>query len=239
MRLRRFDRPKFDSSEGLFFGFEVDAYKDFIKFGEDNIDRETKSLKIQFEAFQKDVENKILKYDERYLEHIQDNYIDEFGKIDYDFRQNLRRSQIVMLYSSLESKLRDGCNSYAKAYNKEYTVSNLNGQNDLDNIKLFLKRSMNIKIDELNPEWKFVNDLRKVRNKMVHHNGLVNSDDSDFKSISEFSKNRFKIVMVIKPKTYLIELNNPEFLKEIIDNISKLYHKILDLEMEQIKAAKK
>lgn len=239
MRSRSFlDRPTFDSAEGVFFGFELDAYRDFIAFGESNIEKESQQLERQFEEFQDDVKSGKSKIDIQYLDYVENNYYDEFGKIDYDFRQNLRRSQIIMLYSFLESKLKEGCNSYAKAHNKKNTIGNLKGQSDLDKIKLFIKRSMGIKIDDLNPEWNYLNNVRVVRNKIVHHNGLIKKSDKDFNKIEKFSKNHFDLVLIDEPDNYLIELNHEDFLKEVISNISKLYHNIIDLEVEQLKASK-
>lgn len=239
MRSRSFlDRPSFDSSEGVFFGIELDTYRDFIVFGESNIEIEGQRLNKEFETFQEELRKNKSKYHEQYIEHIQDNYIDEFTKINSDYIQNLRRSQIIMLFSFLESKLKEGCNSYAEAHNKEYTISNLKGQSDLDKIKLFIKRSMGMKIDDLNPEWNYLNSVRVVRNKIVHHNGLIKKSDKDFNKIEKFSKNHFDLVLIDEPDNYLIELNREDFLKEVISNISKLYHKIIDLEIEQIKASK-
>lgn len=232
MRLQSFDRSKFDNEEGLFFGFELDVYRDYIDFNEKNIDRETEKIGEEFEALADKLKTTPKEYDPRYFEYLQDNYIDTFKKLDYDFRQNLRRSQIIMLYSFLELKLKEGCNSYAEAHNKEYTISQLKGQNDLDKIKIFFKRSMNIKIDDLNPEWKFLNDLRKVRNRIVHHNALITTSDKDFKAIKEFEFDKYTLIKQREPETYLIELVNKSFAQEIIENISNLYHKIITIEME-------
>ena len=35
---------KFDNADGIFFGLELDSYRDYINFNENNIDRETNIL---------------------------------------------------------------------------------------------------------------------------------------------------------------------------------------------------
>lgn len=237
MRLNRFLRPKFDSSEGIFFTLELEAYKDFIDFNEKNIKKEIKKINKEFSNLQKKFENEPAKYNAA-MDFLEQDYIDALQKLDNEYKQNLRRSQIILLYSFLEVKLRDGCNSYASFYNKEYTVGNLRGQNDLDKIKLFIKNSMHIKINELNPEWNFLDNLRKVRNKIVHHNGSIKKTDKDYRAISQFSENRFQLNADKRSENFVIELSDNKFLKEIIENISKLYYKILDLEINQLKEDK-
>lgn len=230
-------RPKFDSSEGIFFTLELEAYRDFIDFNEKNIEKEINKINKEFDNLQKNFDREPLKYDAA-MDFMEQDFIDDLKKLDNEFRQNLRRSQIILLYSFLEVKLRDGCNSYASFHNKEYSVSNLRGQNDLDKIKLFFKKSMHIKVNELNPEWNFLDNLRKVRNKIVHHNGIIKKVDNDYAAISQFSENRFQLNADSRSENYVIELSDNRFLSEIIENISKLYHKILNLEINQLKENK-
>ena len=173
---------KFDNADGIFFGLELDSYRDYINFNENNIDRETNILNERFDELEKSFGTNSSRYDEEFLEHIRDNHIDEFKKFDDDFRQNLRRSQIIMLYSFLEQKLKVGCNSYARGHQQKYFVNDLKGQNDLDKIKVFIKKSMRIEINELNPEWSFLDNVRKVRNNIVHHNCIVKKQDNSLAS---------------------------------------------------------
>jgi hypothetical protein len=43
------------------------------------------------------------------------------------------------------------------------------------------------------PEWNFINNFRKIRNKIVHNESLVDLNYDEFKTINQFSENNFTL----------------------------------------------
>ena len=98
---------------------------------------------------------------------------------------------------------------------------------------------MDIDIDDLQPEWNYINNLRKLRNIIVHHNGQIKPDHSDYKSFKNFSNDRFELTGGTNSKSYLIEIKNKEFLLEIPDVIFRLLQSIGKCEEKNLKLTDK
>jgi hypothetical protein len=95
----------------------------------------------------------------------------EYGKIKKNFLAIFRESLVVFLYSNLEHYLQKICNYFQcmKKINVSYT--DIQGKGIFQAIH-FLKLLCNINLKEAK-EWHEINCFNKVRNAIVHKNGLI------------------------------------------------------------------
>ncbi|MAO07561.1 MAG: hypothetical protein CL596_02480 [Alteromonas sp.] len=215
-----------------FIQFEFHLIEDYMNHMETHFERELKSIESEYEKFHKSKEDKS-EYSEEYLNHVQDSFIDDIFMFNDVYIKNYRNAQIIQLYSFLEDVLKRGCDRFAHYKKTDYKVDDLKGNNDIDKIKKFLKQSAKVDFSLLNPEWKFMDDFRQVRNLIVHHKGLiknndtVNNSDKKFNSIKNFSKGRFMLKNYASSDyKFEIVFDNPSFFKEVIRNIESLLEKI-------------
>lgn len=198
--------------------FTMSSLKGYIQLVETNMQAEADKMKLEFEKTIKDVETDKNNSDE-YISHIIDTLSEEFRELDYNFKGWFRNSIIIQLYSFLEVNLTKYCENHKNRYNKEYSLRDLKGQNDLDKIAKYLKNSAEIDIKQLT-QWKFIDNIRKLRNCIVHAEGRINTSNNDFRSISDFSKGRFKITNENGlPEIHQVYLDNKQFIKECISEI--------------------
>lgn len=83
--------------------------------------------------------------------------------------------------------------------------------------KKYLKQSAGIDISNL-PEWNFINTLRKIRNKMVHHESLIELSHPDYHTLHNFSLNNFTLKSHSEEE-YEIVLDKKEFIDFILKKL--------------------
>ena len=213
--------------------FEMMQIDDYIDEQERQFELQGKSLKDKFHQLQKDIEAGQVDAPPEYQNHLTSSLIDDIWQIDNHFKQFFRQSIVIQLYSFLEYKLKYGCDNYARQKNTAYKMSDMKGSSDMVKAKLFMSRSMGIAVKDLDPEWSYVQRLRKTRNILVHHNGELMSTHRDFKEIKAFEQKGFKLDYKTtqhtdsnKPQRYIIKFTDKAFLNNLSINIASLLNKI-------------
>lgn len=200
-----------------FLDLALKNYEVYIKFTEEYLDNEAEKFQ------QKHIES--LKNENRKL---REYYANRMLEIDLDFTQKYRESIIVQLYSFFERSLIASCEMYY--FNKEMEDNDdLERRNsDFDFIKSFLKNIAGIKLETINSELDFFGKLRVLRNRLIHHDTVMFSDDETrINEIRALSNNRFQLIEKKDfIKTYSIHFDNPKFALEIIHKIKTLYSKL-------------
>lgn len=206
-----------------FIELTISSFKNYYSLVEENLQKHHKTLlqkhteiTIKFEA-----EN----YQGEDLDNLYSSASEALNEVEIEFIQRFRKSIIIQLYSLVETELKSFCDAHASINLKEYKVSDLKGHNDLDKIKKYLTNSAGIKVGDYKL-WPFINDLRKLRNSIVHHDGLININDSDFNCIKKFSNGNFSVKG--HSTDYIIRLKQPEFMKLCIDNVGEFLVAIMD-----------
>ena len=206
---------------------------DYIDEQERQFELQGKSLKDKFHQLQKDIEAGQVDAPPEYQNHLTSSLIDDIWQIDNHFKQFFRQSIVIQLYSFLEYKLKYGCDNYARQKNTAYKMSDMKGSSDMVKAKLFMSRSMGIAVKDLDPEWSYVQRLRKTRNILVHHNGELMSTHRDFKEIKAFEQKGFKLDYKTtqhtdsnKPQRYILKFTDKAFLNNLSINIASLLNKI-------------
>lgn len=212
--------------------FEIGQLKQYINFMESHLDKEKKLIEKQYNEHIRKIETEKATemLDPEYEAMMNDHFVDEYWLVDKVFLKNHRYSQIILIFSFMEIRLKRGCDLYRARYEKEYGINDLRGGGDMEKIKIFLSKSMNIKVNELQPYWGFLDNLRKIRNIIVHRNGIVQRKAKEFRALEIYSKNRFTIKSNGDSEKCIIVLDRVYFLFEVLENISKLFLRIGELE---------
>jgi hypothetical protein len=115
----------------------------------------------------------------RYLEHV--------GKFKHEFLPRLRYSFIVQLYVVFETRARALCNELNRREpNLVLRVDDLKGGQYFGGIRLFLTKVRPCRIKC----WEGLDELRIVRNCIVHANGLVSEADRGKESLRRIAKSK-------------------------------------------------
>ena len=174
------------------------------------------------------IDHNPLTYSNEELTHIQDNLVDRLIEIDRDFVQSFRASMITQLFSFIERTIQDVCNSYCLMHNKEFGLDDLRGNSEFEKAKLFLTRSAGVNMKNLEPHWSFINNLRRVRNCIVHNNStILFGEDKKLEILKAFSKGRYTFYVRDREfKSHYLLFDNKKFIDEIIENILGLFEKL-------------
>ncbi len=209
--------------------FELRMLDDYIRDQEDQFEKQLANAQERYHEFEKDIAAGNVEGPAGYHDHIRDSIFEEMWKIDSNYIQFFRQSQIIQLYSFLEYKLRFACDTFAKIKKTVYTVRDLNGSSDMDKTKKFMVKSMGIDLRHLEPEWSFFQNLRKLRNIIVHHNAEFSDKDNDYPALNSFQKGRFELQERkfkksndTRPKWFEIKLTEKSFLPEITSKMETL-----------------
>jgi len=211
----------FDGGDLFYVELIMISFKNYLKLIEDNFNEQKKVLTDKYNGYKNSSENH-----DHFLSPLHMTY-DQLHELEEEFVQRFRQSFIIQLFSYVESDLKSTCTSHSSATESTYSITDLKGNNDLDKIKRYMSKSMNIEIAKF-PLWLFINSLRILRNKIVHENAMIQTQDSDFKNLSAFAKNKFKLQSHSpEPTFYHIKLYNRSFLDECIENIEKFMREIM------------
>jgi hypothetical protein len=168
------------------------------------------------------------KYADEYLNHLQDTLVEKVIEIDRDFVQSFRASMVTQLFSFIERTIQDVCNSYCLMHDKEFGLDDLRGNSEFEKAKLFLTRAAKVDIKELEPHWSYINNLRRVRNCIVHNNStILFGEDKKLEILKAFSKGRYTVYVRDREfKSHYLLFDNKKFIDEIIENILGLFEKL-------------
>jgi hypothetical protein len=154
-------------------------------------------------------------------------HVEDYNLVN-SFEGILINSLAIQLYSIMEVELHGFCNHWTKFSNEIYKVKDLKAHNDIDRVKIYLNKSMGIKKAFETSEWKFVENYREVRNKLVHQDGYLSKVEfGKFKEM-DVVKNGLIIVGNYKDGEYWVALNGSDFLFQASNTIYNLLQKFAD-----------
>ncbi len=212
----------------FFLDLELQTFRNYANFVEVHFDNSLTNHEKEYAEIMAKIEADPHKYPDNYLHHLQDTLVEKVIEIDRDFVQSFRASMITQLFSFIERTIQDVCNSYCLMHDKEFGLDDLRGNSEFEKAKLFLTRAAKVDIKELEPHWSYINNLRRVRNCIVHNNSTVFKDEiGKFNTIKSFSKGKYTLLEKdMEIVYYHIVLDNKNFINEIIDNILGLFEKL-------------
>jgi len=206
----------------------ITILKSYFEFGETNIEKEIELIRQKFYK-SPTLTYKMLKDDPTAFDEeksrLEDMYYENLYNMDMEIRSRFRQSLIIQLFSFMEVHLYKQCELHKKRNHKEYSVKDLNGNSDLDKVAKYIKYSAGIDIKAL-PHWRFIDNLRKLRNNIVHKEGRIVDKDS-YNGIKEFAVGNFELTKGIDEYEYQIILSKRDFIDYCIDEVSRFLHGIL------------
>jgi hypothetical protein len=190
--------------------------KDYLSNMEDHLQKVTE----QFEARVSDKTKTLTpgQFNEFMIDHVEEYifYYDEFPYI-------LRNSFFVSVYSLLEFDIDIVCRELKRTKEIPINLSDLYGDL-LKRLKLYFKLAAVEYSFNNSKTWKEINKYSKLRNCIVHSNGLLKKDDKDYKALIEYVPKRglIKERVIISGNVLEVELGlTKEFCKEVVDTMQK------------------
>jgi len=167
------------------------------------------------ESFKNRTDEETSGYSDDELEYYWDYHIDEFYEIKSVYPSILRYTIVVSVISTLEQTLVRIFNTEFKRnpYSRHFKTYH---ENTFIALSEYFKHEMKICIPKYNPEWKFILNLNKIRNNIVHNNGRV-YDDNNKLLLNKIIKNTPHIT-ISDSEEIIIE---KEFTDLMIDTILK------------------
>lgn len=152
-------------------------------------------------------------------------------KFDHDFPNKIRYSTLIQTYSILEFYSRWLCQNIGTLKSTVFQFSDLKGRSDLEKTKLFLKRVYEIDFSKLEPEWGFINKMRKIRNQIVHHNGeFTKKDDHVYRIITEIEGLGILLesddIDLQENRIYEIHIKSKELNEAFMNSIESFFQKL-------------
>ena len=130
-------------------------------------------------------ETNVSKDSPEYYLYVLDNITDRRTEISLIYPHNFRATFLIHIMSFIESTIRNICVNYEVNKSTETSYSAMKGSSNFIKTKEYLYKEAKINLDT-NKEWNFINTVRKIRNKLVHNQGIVCDSDNDFIEIEMF-----------------------------------------------------
>ncbi|GFO62562.1 hypothetical protein M1B72_20825 [Geomonas paludis] len=116
-------------------------------------------------------------------------------RYEFDFPSKIRYSYVVLLYITLEDRLRAVCDEIAKRRKLTITENNLKGS-VIERTKLFLTRVASVPVQDTDA-WQWLNDFQKVRDCIIHANGCT-AQSRDKKRLIELARKDIGLSLLVE-----------------------------------------
>ena len=100
---------------------------------------------------------------------------DDYYTIEEVYIGQYRKSTLVSIYSFLEYAMNDLCKLCQKFYAITLNYEHLKGAG-ITRAKLYLEKVIKVNFETLNPEWDELQNMNKVRNRIVHADGVLDEN---------------------------------------------------------------
>lgn len=166
------------------------------------------------------------------IKNLEDELASEGFKFDHEFPNRIRYSSIIQTYSMLEVYIKWLCENLKKINGFPLGITDLKGNSDLEKGKLYLKKIYKVDFEKLNPEWKFLNDMRKIRNQIIHNNGDFTTKDIEIIKIIKHNEDLGRMWEDIYPtmepdRDYEIKIKSKKLNKTFIENVRIFFDKLI------------
>lgn len=219
--------------------FDVDSFKDYHQFIENYIQSKLIEAEEHFKMIQAEY-NKLepeeiddVAFD--YRSSITDEKRTEYQTIKREFATRYRNSLVIQLFSFFEDKLNAYCEYKAlkpksSAENRKY-----------DDYKKLIKQSGKVDFSVHQPEWNFMENVKCLRNNIVHQGSTIGKSDKRFKPLFLFKEGNYSVVLkktrirgskrksiIQVPIEYDVILDDANFILKIISTIEAIFDKLYE-----------
>lgn len=164
------------SSLNLLFQFELDKLSDYLQRTEAFLEDE----KVKFGDWM-DAQAKRMSTED--AEQFYEWHSDDWAAVYEDFPRTLRYSLIVALYSNLEQFVRRVADAARHRSGELLEPNDLAGSAILFKHQTYLKKVIKINFPDQTPAWQHIVAMNKIRNAIVHEQGLIRATKKDLAAI--------------------------------------------------------
>ncbi|WP_324068262.1 MAG: hypothetical protein RSE15_10285 [Flavobacterium sp.] len=198
-------KKELEDSFTYHFFFNHGVYDEFIHY-EDLINETEKFLKTKYSEISNSKDDDII--DERFGKKMQ--YTEIFPEI-------LWKSIFLSIYFLLENSLDQICKNLRKSNSYNLTLKDISG-NGIFRSSLYLKKVCNLKAPFESNTWTEINNFNKIRNVLVHSDGILSKSVTDtIKICKKYNQIELK---EYDEDNFIIEINS-EFCKFSLKKIEK------------------
>ncbi len=203
--------------EEWFRSYRLDELKKYLDITEKYLQKAKSDFEAHLDEQRKKLSTTNLSPIE--LDEISDFYGDEYWRYSERFPRILRNSFLVSAISLLEYEMNIICNRLKKTQNIRINLSDLRGDT-LERIRKYFQNA-GFELPFNNPTWQKIKYYSKVRNCIVHTNGLTNElQYKDRKELLPYiTRNGIISQDTIKQEIALTE----QFCKEVVETIQTFF----------------
>jgi hypothetical protein len=175
--------------------------------------------------------------EEGWAAHVENQYYEEVAKLDYYFPHAFRSSFLIQIFSFIEFELKEICNHHHITLKTDVAISDFKGTSDLDKAKIYLTKICKIQINDLKPEWDYLLEIRKIRNVLVHYQGIIKPDQKERNQMLKFIANEDGVEIKEQPtdrrpdlskEDLTIMVTGRKFNETLLANAEAFFKKLLD-----------
>lgn len=100
-------------------------------------------------------------------------------RFDHAFPNRTRYFILIQIHVIIEFYIKWFCEESRKITLNPLSISDLKGNAELEKGKIYLSKIFQIDFKYFEPEWTFINNMRKIRNQIVHNNGNFTNKDQE------------------------------------------------------------
>jgi len=164
-----------------------------------------------------------------YWEYQKDDLSERYHSIAGFYPHSFRAASIIQLYSFLEFHLRSICEMVFVHGDIRFRIHEIKGHSALERAKIYLSKTANVDFGKLNPEWEFINTIRKLRNCLIHEGGQIKKSKADY--LSNVGGVLLK-EMNINKDIFQIQLIDKTLTEKGISSVSGFFKKLLVTELK-------
>lgn len=194
----------------------------YIDLPLDDFKNYSKTVEESFSIYQKEFQTEMETISEEDQEQYMDYWFDEYQDYIITYPSIHRKSLFISIYSFFEHKLTSLCKEIIEKKKIELKLNDITGSG-IEKSQKFLKKVVKINFPDNTSEWKLIKDYNKIRNCIVHNNGIID----DYNKPGELKKIIENIYHIRYDEDSIIKINNG-FCDEFISIISKFLHLLYD-----------
>lgn len=158
----------------------------------------------------------------------------ELFHFDNEFPNRTRYYMIIQTQAVLEKQLKALCERIRLMHHMPFSIDDLKGNSDIEKGKLYLTRMYGINFRDLEPEWSYVNNMRKLRNQIIHHNGHFTIQDKEILRLIEIIPEVNRMWDTVyeqmeEGQEYEILISSKTLIENYVNAVKVLFRKLIDI----------
>lgn len=157
-----------------------------------------------------------------------DEYMSAIKERYADTAEHFNRAALVTFYSLLESSMRQLCELLQKQLSKRIGLEQLStSRNYMESIRHYFDLVLDISLADMVPLLDKFNDVQNIRNKIIHHNGLIASTKDNANIMGRIEANEHLDLKKFEESTYCeVKVRNIKYVLGLYPEFSDLFVKL-------------